>query len=763
MPNEFSQYAHKLLKLGYEPVPIPLGGKGPKGQASIGWQKNKITPARIDTWAEEYPTAGVGIRSHRTPGIDLDVYDKSVSELLYDWCHYKLNGATIGRIGQAPKILVPCRATASASKRYSKSYTDSEGRVNRIEILRKGQQFVTYHQHPDTQKPYRYDTENTFVNTPRKELPVLTEELIDELFGYFDSIVPDDWMKTGKQSTKPTNGHDDSYSHLVPRLDITMVQARKVLKSLPYYDVDDHKRWLNVGMAVHHQFGGKPLAMKLWAMWSKQSDKYDPKALQQRWRSFGNGDGPPVTFATVLKYAKEAQVQVAKAKVEGPKPPPRESRNLTGFLKRYAFMPEGNSVVDLKRPVDQAVIKIESFRNLTANCRMDVNSPTAADPDRTKLEPIHKFWLTDKDRMTIEGTTYDPGTDKRITRKNRRLFLNLAHFPQHAKILKKMQDKGETRSLKVFADHMQYLFPIKSEREWFEQWLAWNVQRPAQRCKVTPLHVSKAHRTGRGWVVELLEHLLGNWNVSKAKMAHLCGGSGMSQFDDYLHQSLVCAIEEVKESDKRYAVNDQIRDILTENRLNVNLKYGGKGTIDVHTNMFLMTNHSDGLIIPMEDERIYVLSGASHRQSTKYYDKLYNWAHNKKNIAALWGYLQSVDLSNFNWQVAPDTPARAKMIDYNLTTTEAVFLQWMEENKYKALSRQAIDLQLNQLADRDGHCELIESKQVNKLLQQHSEKLKQVRLKDGSRIRAWGFGGCRGFGTKQIRKQLRKSSPDTLD
>lgn len=61
-----------------------------------------------------------------------------------------------------------------------------------------------------------------------------------------------------------------------------------------------------------------------------------------------------------------------------------------------------------------------------------------------------------------------------------------------------------------------------------------------RRCKVTPLHISIAHGTGRGWIVELMSKLLGQWNCTKTKMSTLCGEGDGGAFQDYLDKSLFC-------------------------------------------------------------------------------------------------------------------------------------------------------------------------------------------------------------------------------
>lgn len=146
-------------------------------------------------------------------------------------------------------------------------------------------------------------------------------------------------------------------------------------------------------------------------------------------------------------------------------------------------------------------------------------------------------------------------------------------------------------------------FCLKEQRDFFIARLAWIVQRPDRRCPITILHISLLHGTGRGWVIQLMEKILGSWNCTRAKMDVIC----KNQYHDYLHHSLLCTVDEVRENtDKRYSISDQLRDILTEPRFEVNNKYGKKITEDIFTSFLFLSNHIDAIIIPEEDRRIAV-------------------------------------------------------------------------------------------------------------------------------------------------------------
>ena len=121
-----------------------------------------------------------------------------------------------------------------------------------------------------------------------------------------------------------------------------------------------------------------------------------------------------------------------------------------------------------------------------------------------------------------------------------------------------------------------------------------------------------------------MNRLLGNWNCKKTKMSTLSGESSAGQYQDFMNNSLLCCIEEVREGNKRYGVTDSIRDYLTEDNLEINSKYGRKQTQQVYTNFLFNSNQVDALTLTAEDRRINVFKTLDGPKDSDYYDRLYD-------------------------------------------------------------------------------------------------------------------------------------------
>ena len=66
-----------------------------------------------------------------------------------------------------------------------------------------------------------------------------------------------------------------------------------------------HDEWVKVLMAVHHATGGSRAGLALVQAWSDDYPGYDPKEVVAKWRSFGRGEGQPVTADSLFAEARK--------------------------------------------------------------------------------------------------------------------------------------------------------------------------------------------------------------------------------------------------------------------------------------------------------------------------------------------------------------------------------------------------------------------------------------------------------------------------
>jgi len=298
-PDFFREKGPGLVQLGYEIVPIRPGEKRPAG--GNGWQKRDFGPAA--SHGRKYGNHGVGIKTAKTPVVDIDIIDEEIANLMADFTEGVI-GATVKRVGQWPKLGLLYRTKFPFPKVTSKAYKDRGGQVHRVEILGDGQQCVAFHIHPDTKEPYTWpngEPENV------TSLPEITQADALEITQEFTRLVAEKrpgWqpVSEGKQGQKKQLPPE--FAYYVPT-DFTQDQVEEMLARLdPDMGRDD---WITVGMALHST--GEPWAFDVWDAWSAKGQKYNRDDISKQWASFSPAGG--ITMGSLVHMAKEVEsVQV---------------------------------------------------------------------------------------------------------------------------------------------------------------------------------------------------------------------------------------------------------------------------------------------------------------------------------------------------------------------------------------------------------------------------------------------------------------------
>lgn len=172
----YSEVAFKLLENGYEPLPLRVGEKRPAVDA---WTTVVIDEAQVLRWIAELPNTGVGLRTGHLLGIDIDVLDPEVAHQMSQIVEQRIN-PTLMRVGLWPKRLYLARTDKSFAKRS----------IRKLELLGKGQQFVAFGIHPSTRAPYYWATDDTPLDVPLSDLPLVDEATCDTLLAELASLLP---------------------------------------------------------------------------------------------------------------------------------------------------------------------------------------------------------------------------------------------------------------------------------------------------------------------------------------------------------------------------------------------------------------------------------------------------------------------------------------------------------------------------------------------------------------------------------------------
>lgn len=103
--------------------------------------------------------------------------------------------------------------------------------------------------------------------------------------------------------------HDDLEStvagleNLKPPVGLSIEKARELVMATPREEVETYHGWLEVGMALHHEFDGNDAALELFDEFSavRTPEHYDRAELEEKWRSFGRSTGVTKTMRSLMK------------------------------------------------------------------------------------------------------------------------------------------------------------------------------------------------------------------------------------------------------------------------------------------------------------------------------------------------------------------------------------------------------------------------------------------------------------------------------
>lgn len=747
----FKESALRLAELGYLPIPITPGTKKPA--AIDNWVQLASTGENLRNWITDYPSHGIGVSTENCVAVDIDVSDARVSRKLTEWCIENIGAAPV-RVGRKPRSMLIYRVATPMYKRVSDAYNDGF-EDQRIEVLGKGQQFVAYAIHPTTKQPYVWQQHDELLKKysgvgvlnmellkiPLEELTVITNDQIEALFDYFESLVNTsckEWELQHERNIARVVGEyssDDVFGYDVQPIDIT---SRELVSALEFIDPDDRDQWRNVGFGIWHQYSGADEGFEIWDTWSKASEKYQFHVMRSQWRSFDHSfrRSEPITARTIMRMAGEAReveaeitreeqitrlsfaqnrndvyaiieelkgtanvpestldaICAAHLRVGAGKISRTEAKRKLVMFARQTDLPEcledwvyehTNNVfahADLGMRVVPDVFNRVMGRSLDNKIVYQHGSETLKLPADIAV----KFF----DLPVVSALIYAPHEPKLFTFLGRNVANTFSSrsVPAAIEPISIRQKKAVAR---VIA-HIEHLLPDPREQRLFTSWLAYIVQNMGKPPKWAVL-LNGVPGDGKSFFMHLMSAVLGASNTTT-----ITGQTLESDFNGWATGYSFCCIEEVRvHGTERWRLLDKMKTIITNTTVDINPK-GVKPYQALNTTAYYCTsNYDDAVPIDDNDRRYMILKSkwqkASALQSFReanphYYVNLYSAVTECSPALRYWLLNYKLDMEFDPLANAPSTRARTEMIA-DTKATELVMLQdAIESDKHQMVS-----------------------------------------------------------------------------
>lgn len=737
----------KLIENGYTVVPIQPGKKAP---GFDNWQKARATKGQIDEWVKSgYQWSGVGIITKNTPAIDVDVRDEEVALKIEAWIRENIGDAPL-RIGRAPKRLMVFRTDEPFRKLRSTKYVDDWGDEHQIEFLADGQQFVAFHKHPDTGKPYSWPQGDSPLNVRANDLPTLSIEQAEELIAYFDELAEAAEWNIVKAARKASRAIDVDNPWVEDSSPVTIDddELRNRLLLVPH--PEDYDEWIKVGMALYHQFDGDDQGLRLWHEWAETADNYDADSLDRKWDGFRveGKKRAPITARYILRLAQEsventaaelamelhnafmaaktlqdwekARQKTREAEIDGIA---RSGLAQAAKTSRDQITGVKTSLVEVKKAISYLPKKMErapewaqpwvydtsedkffcTNRKITTsqqgfNAMFDRKAMTKKDilDGRTSPASTASALALNMYRIpTVVGRRYVPGQDSIFTEPDG-TFANT--YPEHE--IPETPEKltaRDKKNIEIVKAHIRHLLADEKEQRMFLDWLSWVVQNPGKHARYAIL-LQGVQGDGKTFFAEMMRAVMGVSNVTMLN-AHILH----SDFTDWAEGSCLNCFEEVRliNDKNKYETLNRIKPYIT-NTINEIHPKGRPIYNAINTASYLLfTNFKDALPIDDTDRRYLVLFSrwqqreklaAFKRENPDYYVKLYATIEDSAGALRKW-LLRHEQHEDFDpMGDAPDTEARKQMINRAKPAFIQSLTEIILENEHPAISNDILDV-----------------------------------------------------------------------
>lgn len=281
---------------------------------------------------------------------------------------------------------------------------------------------------------------------------------------------------------------------------------------------------------------------------------------------------------------------------------------------------------------------------------------TASTPERkvkadgsisVQKTPAAPVWLRWPLRKQVSKLTYMPGKEKFYSEKDRTFYNQWKGWGVEPQ-------KGDVKPfLQLFDFIMEGA--SKVEKEWFLDWMAYPIQFPGTKLFSAVIVHGRKTGTGKTLIGYTLAKIYGE-NFIKIKNENL--------LDTWWAENRQFVLgDEISGTDKRSEA-DAMKTMITQEEININVKYIPQFSIPDCVNYYLTSNHADALFLEDEDRRFFVHEVTQDAPLPEAFYMSYDkWLKEEGGGAYLMHWLLQRDLGGFNPKgPAPRTAARDRMI-----------------------------------------------------------------------------------------------------
>jgi hypothetical protein len=728
-----------LIEGGYDILPIQPGTKAPVDK---GWSKAPIADeSKLRDWVRLGQSSwGIGVRTAKTPALDIDVDDPGLAIALRAVVS-RMYPTSPCRIGREPRSLFVFQGGP-----FKKRILEFIG-GHKVELLGEGQQFVAYGIHKDTKKPYLF-TDDCLMSIKHDDLPVID---VDRLFAAVQAEAERLGFAVARSVKRSAIATDDDDSWAEQVNGKIRISDRELLKSLLLVpDFDDYERRTQVGMALWHQYDGEQPGLAMFHEWASQSVKYNENDTDEIWHHYDwAGRSDPITARSILSWAREAADKSAKEALREARTVLRSTRALSvveetaasikrldipvlmreaiagDVQKAFKRITESSLAIGRARDLIKAELgpatdtpdwlagwvyrtsddTFSSTKTFTSLSRVGFDSLmtrevltwTQVQEGQVKPDESPTDLALNRYRIPIvERSIYMPGEGSLFTFEGSPVANEYDDRFVPKRVPRSVWSRGEKEAVSLAERHCAALFPDDRDRGVLLSAFSHIVKYPGKRLRYAIL-LQGAEGDGKTWFMHLLGTVLGSKNVTPLSAEAL-----QEKYNGWAAGSQICFFEEIRLlGHSKFDVLNRIKPVITNDVVSIRRMNTDAYPAPNTSTKVLTTNFRDALPLDGGDTRFLILMSQFQTKGDlqeflvdkpDHFDKLYG-ALRHGGALREWLIEQPVHPDFRQDGRAPESTGRQEMLEESMSEIDNAVADIIEEGE-TGTSREACSVKL---------------------------------------------------------------------